>query len=95
MKCRICRTDDMAWAWQPLGPNETPDSFSLLGCHYRGFPAILICQKCKEDIQSGSPLEFKYKKQKYIYNNVEGCPVPEYVEDSLLYWETRTTEIST
>jgi hypothetical protein len=42
MKCQVCKQEQAEWAWQPFGPNETPDSYTLIGSHYRGFPVIKV-----------------------------------------------------
>ena len=60
-KCRVCKENDGTWAWQPFGPNDTPDSFTLLGSHYRGFAVIKICDNCKRRFQTGASLVFTYQ----------------------------------
>lgn len=89
MKCRICRHNEADWAWQPFGPGERPDVFTLSGSHYRGFPVIKVCQKCKEALQAGSPAEFIYRGQRFISNTIDMTSIPDYVSDALLFWETR------
>ena len=64
-KCRICREDEETWAWQPFGPSDTPNSFTLPGNHYRGFAVIKVCDDCKRLFQAGNALVFKYKHVLY------------------------------
>jgi hypothetical protein len=65
-KCQNCRTNDTVWAWQPFGPDETIYCFTTLGSHYRGFPAIGICDDCRNDVLNGMPgVLFTYKKVGY------------------------------
>jgi hypothetical protein len=60
-KCRVCRNDEATWAFQPFGPSDTPDSFTLLGNHYRGFAVIKVCDECKRAFQVGNALVFTFK----------------------------------
>jgi hypothetical protein len=67
MKCQVCKDEEAIWAWQPFGPNETPDSFAFLGNHYRGFPVIKVGDVCKNAFQTSDFLvEFEYKGHHYI-----------------------------
>ena len=67
MKCQACKEQEASWAWQPWGPSETPDSFMMLGSHYRGFPIVKVCASCKSAFQTGDfPVAFTYKGHKYI-----------------------------
>lgn len=86
-KCKCC-DNEAEWAWQPFGPGESPDTFSLLGSHYRGFSVIKICDTCKQNAQAGIPLEFIHKSKRYIGNAYdEVLEVPPYVDDALYFWE--------
>lgn len=69
-KCQVCRDDQATWAWQPFGPNDTPDSFTLLGNHYRGFTVIKVCDSCKRQFQRGSALVFTYQYVLYKITKV-------------------------
>src|SRR5712692_6447101 len=53
MKCQACHEQNEEWAWQPFGPAERPDSFLVLGSHYRGFPVVKVCSTCKLAFQTG------------------------------------------
>lgn len=64
-KCNICRENEATWAWQPFGPNDTPDSFTLPGSHYRGFAVVKVCDSCKVEIQDRKSLYFSYKRRRY------------------------------
>jgi hypothetical protein len=85
-KCKTCNTDEPIWAWQPFGPDDKGIT-ALLGSHYRGFPVIPICNQCKSDADAGIPLEFIYKKERYIGNHIDFHHVPSYIDDSLWFWE--------
>ena len=61
MKCRVCRSKEAEWAWQPWGPGKENDTFTLPGSHYRGFPIVKICTDCKERIQKGAAVTVIYK----------------------------------
>lgn len=69
MKCQICHEKGQyaEWAWQPFGPNETPDSFMLLGSHYRGFLVIKVCGTCRSAIQTGDfEVRFTYQGHHFL-----------------------------
>ena len=67
MKCQICKDEDAQWAWQPFGPDESPDSFAFLGNHYRGFPVIKVGDVCKNAFQTADfEVRFTYKGHHYI-----------------------------
>ncbi len=68
MKCQICQREQAVWAWQPLGPSETPDdSYALIGSHARGFPVIKVGDTCKYAFQTGDfPVYFTYKGFRYL-----------------------------
>ena len=71
-KCQACRTNDRVWTWQPFGPDETTLCFTTLGSHYRGFPAIGICDTCRTRVINGRPaLLFTYKNTNYFSLNGE------------------------
>lgn len=86
MKCQICKHDEAIWAWQPFGPDERW-SFTALGCHYRGFPVIKICDQCHDLIEdTTSFFEFDFQGQGYIIDsNGKIYPVPNYVGDRLAW----------
>ncbi|SRR6266700_5307717 len=72
MKCQICHDEQAEWAWQPWGPNETSDSYALLGSHYRGFPIIKVGSVCKNAFQSGDfEVGFEYKGHRFVGKNHE------------------------
>lgn len=67
MKCQACKEQEAEWSWQPWGPDTTPDSFALLGHHYRGFPIIKVCDSCKTDFQRGDfKVRIEFRGHKYI-----------------------------
>ena len=67
MKCHACHQEEAQWAWQPFGPDETPDSFQLLGSHYRGFPVVKVCSTCKSAFQTGDfVVRFPYKGHRFL-----------------------------
>lgn len=67
MKCQACKEQEAAWAWQPFGPDEKPDCYTLLGSHYRGFPVIKVCNSCKSAFETGDfPVTFAYKGRRFI-----------------------------
>lgn len=81
-RCELCRLNNAIYAWQPLGPDESPRSLQVLGSHYRGFPLIRVCGECADPI-SQSPLSsnsrvpsFVYKGQAYIVENEQVIKVP-------------------
>ena len=65
-KCQSCRKGEALWAWQPFGPDESLQSFTALGSHYRGFPVITICDECKGKVQSRHDVAFTYRKVPYL-----------------------------
>lgn len=70
MKCQACKEQVAEWAWQPFGPSESPDSFALLGSHYRGFPVVKVCGSCKSAFQSGDvQVFFSYKGHQFVGEN--------------------------
>jgi hypothetical protein len=67
MKCHACHEEEAHWAWQPFGPDKTPESFQLLGSHYRGFPVVKVCSSCKSAFQTGDfVVRFTYKGYRFI-----------------------------
>jgi DNA-binding XRE family transcriptional regulator len=84
-KCKVCKTTEAVWAWQPFGPNETPLCFTTLGSHYRGFPVIKVCDDCHSDIKWGVPVEFEYRVSTYMADDARVLLVPAYVGDPL-HW---------
>jgi hypothetical protein len=67
MKCQICKDEEARWAWQPFGPGETANEYTLLGSHARGFPVIKVGDLCKSAFQTSDFLvEFEYKGHHYI-----------------------------
>lgn len=65
-KCRICKNEEALWSWQPLGPAEdSRETFTAPGFHYRGFPVIPVCDDCKQNIQGGDEVQFDYKSITY------------------------------
>lgn len=64
-KCKICRTHEADWAWQPFGPSEDcRDGMAFLGSHYRGFPVIPICDFCLNTMKT-KPVTFEYRGVRY------------------------------
>src|SRR5438874_46670 len=72
-KCQCCHEQEASYAWQPFGPSEdNVATFTLLGNHYRGFPAIKVCYSCKSAFETGDfPVRFTYKNFHYIGQNHE------------------------
>jgi hypothetical protein len=67
LKCQICKDEEAEWAWQPFGPDTSPDSYALLGSHYRGHPVIKVGDVCKTAFQSGDfEVKFEYKGYHFI-----------------------------
>ena len=65
-KCRSCKTNESVHTWQPFGPDDSILCFTRPGYHYRGFPAIGICEDCKNNVENGNPgVIFTYKKTGY------------------------------
>ncbi len=44
---------------------DSRETFTVPGWHYRGFPAIPLCDQCKEKIQAGETVQFSYKGVTY------------------------------
>lgn len=86
-KCQICRHKEAINAWQPFGPGPTPKTFTVLGHHYRGFPVIKVCESCKNDLKAGIPCDFELKGKRYIGTTEGVIEIPDYVDDTLSYWE--------
>jgi hypothetical protein len=86
-KCQICKVNQSSWIWQPFGPAEDAFLFTFPGSHYRGFPAIKVCDDCRGIIQKNEPVDFYYKGRHYIGNIHDIREVPAYVGDPLLWWE--------
>lgn len=83
MKCQACHEQAAEWAWQPFGPNESPDSFMALGSHYRGFPVVKVCDMCKSAFQTGDFIvHFSYKGHRFVAENqqVRECDISLYVD---------------
>lgn len=75
-KCSICKTEEITWTFQPLGPGEdAKTAFVLPGSHYRGFPAIGVCYACKANIEGGEEVQYTYKGRQYTTNKP---PRPDY-----------------
>lgn len=80
--CRTCHLHPASDAWQPFGPNETPDesgAFTALGWHYRGFPIIPVCNDCHDAIiRHDVDRAFTVKREPYMYvaarRSVEHAP---------------------
>lgn len=70
-KCAVTKTDEVEWYWQPFGPDEGINCFTLPGNHYRGFPVIKIGQAAKERIESGLAVTFTYKDVEYVASDGE------------------------
>lgn len=64
-KCQICKQQEQDWTWQPFGPNETAICFVTPGNHYRGFTAVGCCDACKDRIEAGEAVTFKYCGSSY------------------------------
>jgi hypothetical protein len=69
--CNVCHTGVPSWAWQPFGPGKTPDTFTLLGSHYRGFTVVAVCDDCKNAYQRGEPLLIVAKRKRYLVTGAE------------------------
>lgn len=73
--CVLCRTrTDAVWTWQPFGPEEDPrHAFTWPGNHYRGFPALTVCNECRFRIAGRQEeLSFQYKGRRYLYSAATG-----------------------
>lgn len=80
-KCRICREREGDIIWQPFGPDESHLCFTTPGSHYRGFPAVRVCFRCKFLIEMGAKgsIVFRYKYKLYWVSDtgVQDHPVQE------------------
>ena len=76
--CQICHSEPVSSAWQPFGPGETPQTFLMLGNHYRGFAVVKVGESCKAKIKAGEDLAFTYKRIPFVYagmlNEVHEAP---------------------
>lgn len=64
-RCAVCkRLFEDGWTWQPFGPDSN-SIFMAVGWHYRGFPALFVCDDCKGLIEGEGTVTFQYKKQSY------------------------------
>lgn len=63
--CSSCRIGAATWSMQPFGPDDAP-TFVMPGSHYRGFPALPVCDACKARVQSGEQIAVTYRQQPYI-----------------------------
>jgi hypothetical protein len=67
-KCQICKHDVAEWVWQPFGPElDMSQAFTLLGCHYRGYAMVKVCDPCKESIQLMPDVEVAVKIKDHYY----------------------------
>lgn len=69
-KCVTCGKTEIAddgWTWQPFGPGEHALLFSFPGGHFRGFPALHVCDDCKQAIKRGEIVTFKYRGKVYRF----------------------------
>jgi len=66
MKCAACLSTPATWTMQPFGPDDERITFTLPGSHYRGFPAIGVCDACKQLVQAGQRVAFVYKHVYYV-----------------------------
>jgi hypothetical protein len=88
-KCAICGVEDPEYTWQPWGPDESPLYFVLAGNHTRGFPAIAVCQFCKDEkILAGEAIRFDYKHVPYRFQKEYQTP------EGLVLWDGGTTTLS-
>ena len=72
-KCRIRKDRQAEWSWQPFGPaQDSAETFTTPGWHYRGFAVIPICEDCKERVQMGDGVRFEYRG--VTYATVDGQP---------------------
>lgn len=89
-KCQVCGHNFyFTMIWQPFGPAEHPRLFTFRGDHFRGFPALTICENCKLDVEVNGTVEFSYKGKRFVAigDTDRVVPIPEYVEDVLLWLE--------
>jgi len=75
-KCVICgrNGNDTDWIWQPFGPAEDANCFTLPGSHYRGFPAIRICSYHRNAFLRGHDFVFRFKYKLYWVQDKEVKP---------------------
>lgn len=86
-KCETCHAQEAIWAWHPFGPGED-HCFTTLGSHYRGWIVIKVCDECKNQIEDGLPMNFVVHGKQMIGNRSSDIlEIPDYVGDSLLFWE--------
>jgi hypothetical protein len=71
-KCITCGKSEVAsdgWTWQPFGPNDKIASFTTPGYHYRGFPALHVCDMCKLAIQRGESVAFRFRGKTFVFEH--------------------------
>jgi len=71
-RCVTCGKREIAsdgWTWQPFGPDDKIAAFTTPGYHYRGFPALHVCDDCKRAIQNGETVVFRHKRGLYRASN--------------------------
>jgi hypothetical protein len=68
MNCRVCKNHEAEWSWQPWGPGNERDTFTLPGSHYRGFPVVKVCSECKEQIRQGKSITVSYRGREVCVN---------------------------
>jgi hypothetical protein len=69
-KCQIQNCNNyISWHWQLTIDDDNPFVFMPIGCFYRGFTAINICDKHREKIKNGNSVIFKYKGKLYQFKD--------------------------
>jgi len=87
MHCLICSSETVLWAWQPLGPDMTANLLVRPRYHYRGFPALPLCEDCAQVVRDREKLLFVYRGQRCLYRFAVCIPLPEDVIDEDAYFE--------
>lgn len=65
-RCNSCLSHrDDNWAWQPFGPGVV-STLTTPGAHYRGFPVLRLCPRCKRQAEREGKLSFSYRDKWFI-----------------------------
>lgn len=69
-KCKILGcNNEVCWHWQMTIDSDNPFVFSCIGCFYRGFTAINICDRHRDLIKQGKTVDFIYKGKQFRFEN--------------------------
>lgn len=76
--CTICymATYD-AWMWQPFGPTDNTLDFAFPGTQDRTYPALRVCNACKNALQRHPTLDYMFTHKGRRYWLVDGIVYPQ------------------